>query len=102
MSGNILFNDGGVELTDVSTAKGRPVCTPCLKSFIPDLGDKFVRGIGAAHLYNFRLWKRAVTQAELQCNALSTSIELTAEPYGPIFWPIFSTDLKDTIANQHL
>ena len=98
----ILFNEGGVELVDVPSASGGPICTPCKKTFVPDLGDRFLRGVGRSYIYNFRVWRRAVPQAEIQCKSLSRSNELTAEPYGTIFWTRFSDNLKDAMSNQKL
>ena len=98
----ILFNEGGVELVDVPSASGGPICTPCKKTFVPDLGDRFLRGVGRSYVYNFRVWRRAVPQAEIQCKSLSRSNELTAEPYGTIFWTRFSDNLKDAMSNQKI
>ena len=42
----ILFNEGGVELVDVPSASGGPICTPCKKTFVPPPADVSVVLVG--------------------------------------------------------
>eukprot|EP00945_MAST-04E_sp_MAST-4E-sp1_P004348 g4348.t1 len=62
--------------------------------------DRIAQGIPGGRLYNFRLWKRALTQAEIRRNSMSRSFEIIAPPYGPIVWLPFHDNVLEVINNQ--
>ena len=93
----VQFNLGG---TNLPTTQGKRICKPCIANFVPSLGDRIAQGIPGGRLYNFRLWKRALTQAEIRRNSMSRSFEIIAPPYGPIVWLPFHDNVLEVINNQ--